>query len=143
MASALQSKRSRTVVGRFHKGDDLLEGLQRVCGELGIKTGRIAAIGAVMRARIGYYDQEKGEYLYNGLDRPLEITMLSGNVSLKDGNAMVHAHITLADSDGRAFGGHLASGTEVFACEYFVDVMDDVMLRREPDPETELFLWKL
>ncbi|MBD3370452.1 DUF296 domain-containing protein [Candidatus Fermentibacteria bacterium] len=143
MASAFQGTVSRTIVGRLPIGDDLLEGLQRVCTEKGIKTGRIAAIGAVGRARIGYYDQDEGEYLYNQLDRPLEITMLSGNVSLLDGNTMVHAHLTLADSEGRAYGGHLAAGTEVFACEYFVDVLDDVILRRKPDPETDLSLWDL
>lgn len=121
----------------------MLEGLRRVCAEKGVKTGRITAIGAVGKARIGYYDQEGGEYIYNQLDCPLEITMLNGNVSLLEGETMVHAHVTLADSEGRAYGGHLALGTEVFACEYFLDVLGDVILRRKPDPETDLSLWDL
>ena len=33
---------------------------------------------------------------------------------------MVHAHVTLGDAEGRAFGGHLAAGTPVFACEFVI-----------------------
>ncbi len=34
---------------------------------------------------------------------------------MKDGEIFVHAHITLADRKGRAYGGHLMPGTMVFA----------------------------
>ncbi len=69
-----------------------------------------------------------------------EITKLVGNVSLKEGRPMVHAHVTLAD-EGKAFGGHLAPGTVVFACEFIIQVFEGVSLTRSLDAETGLQLW--
>ena len=72
------------------------------------------------KARIGYYKQDLQKYMFLDLDRPMEILTLIGNVSLKDGQPMVHAHVTLCDEAGRAFGGHLAAGAPVFACEFVI-----------------------
>ena len=76
------------------------------------------------------------------IDRPLEITNLVGNVSLRDGNPFVHAHVTLADSAGHAYGGHLAPGTIVFACEFVLEVLSESVLERAFDETTGLYLWK-
>jgi predicted DNA-binding protein with PD1-like motif len=56
---------------------------------------------------------------------------------------MVHAHITLADDKGRVFGGHLASGTIIFACECVIEKFDGQAFRRIYDEETGLVLWDL
>ena len=108
----------RRIMGRLAKGDDLLLALEQRCLEAGIKLAEVRAIGAVSQARVGFYDQEKRKYDFLEMKKPLEILALVGNVSLKDGKPMVHAHITLGDAQGRAFGGHLAEGTRVFACEF-------------------------
>ncbi len=134
--------RGRTIMGRLQKGDDLLSSLQRICSGLEIAQGELSAIGAVTCARIGYYDQAERKYAFLHLSRHLEILSLMGNVSLKDGVAFVHAHVVLGDESGRAFGGHLAEGTEVFACEFTVrEFLTETPLRRSMDEETGLFLW--
>jgi len=66
-----------------------------------------------------------------------------GNVSLKDNSPFVHAHITLADKKANAYGGHLASGTVVFACEFMLEVFDGPVLQRDFDETTGLFLWTM
>ena len=128
-------------MGKLKHGEDLLEELTKICYENDMRLGRIEAIGAVQKARIGFYSQEKREYQYLTLDRPLEITKLIGNISLKDGKPMVHAHITMADEAGRAYGGHLASGTIIFACEVLVESFDGPIFERDYDHETGLPLW--
>jgi len=130
-------------MGRLSHGADLLEGLNRLCAELNIQCGRVEAIGAVQRACVGYYDQARREYKFNTIDAPLEILKLSGNVSIKDGAPMVHAHITLADDNGRAFGGHLGPGTTIFACECIIESFDGPAFQRTHDEETGLPLWQL
>lgn len=134
-------RQARVLMGRLIRGDDLLERLTEICVAEGVRTGRLEAIGAVEKARLAYYDQRAGEYQFFELATPLEITKLSGNVSLKDGQPMVHAHVTLADRDGRAFGGHLAPGTVVFACEFVVEVFDGPDFVRGFDEQTGLPLW--
>jgi len=129
-------------MGRLAKGDDLLRALEQVCREHNITLGEVRALGAVTRARVGYYDQEKREYYFLELDQPLEILALVGNVSLKDGRPMVHAHVTLGDNTGRTWGGHLGEGTPVFACEFALyEHLADQVLTRQYDPETGLTLW--
>ena len=130
-------------MGKLPHGADLLEALTEICVKEGIKLGRIEAIGAVRKARIGFYDQKCREYRFIDLDSPMEITNLTGNVSLRDGAPFVHAHITLADEEGRCFGGHLAPGTEVFACEFALHTLDGPDLERRYDEETGLPLWDL
>lgn len=128
-------------MGKLLHGADLLEEITAICKEKNIQLGSIEAIGAVQKAAIGFYDQTKREYQIISINEPLEITHLTGNISIKDGTPFVHAHVTLADASGRAYGGHLAVGTIVFACEFIIETFDGVTLKREFDRETGLSLW--
>jgi predicted DNA-binding protein with PD1-like motif len=130
-------------IGKLSHGGDLLEEITDICRKENIRLGRIEALGAVQRARLGFYDQQTHEYHFQDIDQPLEITKLVGNVSLKDGNPFVHAHITLTDKKGNAMGGHLAPGTLVFACEIILEVLDGPILERGFDRMTGLPLWEL
>ena len=132
----------RTLIGRLACGDDLLEAITTICQRAGIGLGRVEAIGAVRRARLGYYDQEKREYRFRNCPEPLELACLTGNVSRKDGEPIVHAHVTLCDEGDKTVGGHLAPGTEVFACEYVIHELTGTELSRGLDEETGLPLWK-
>jgi hypothetical protein len=137
-----QLTNGRKIMGRLPKGADLLGALEEQCRTHQITLGEVRAIGAVARARLGYYNQARRQYEFIDLDRPLEILTLTGNVSLKDGKPMVHAHVTLADEEGRAFGGHLAEGAPVFACEFVIqECRSPQVFRRALDQETGLFLW--
>jgi len=130
-------------MGKLSYGCDLLEEITSVCQKENIQLGRIEALGAVKRAHLGFYDQQKREYRFLTLPQPLEITKLIGNVSLKDGNPFVHAHVTLADETGKTFGGHLAPGTVVFACEFIIESFDGPVFERGFDEETGLPLWTM
>lgn len=132
----------KSLVGRLSHGADLLNELTKLCSENDISFGRVEAIGAVQKARIGFYNQSKREYEFITLDRPLEIVTLTGNVSLKDDTPMVHAHITLGDRDGKVYGGHLAPGTIAFACEYMLQRIEGDAYVRDFDEETGLPLWQ-
>jgi len=132
----------RRLMGRLAKGVDLLLALEKFCQQHNINLGEVRALGAVSRAKVGFYNQSQRKYYYLEFDQPLEILALVGNISLKDGKPMVHAHVTLADAQGRAVGGHLAEGTPVFACEFAIDEYTaDQELARQPDAETGLWLW--
>ena len=139
----IQPKPSRTFLGRFETNDDLLEALTAFCKKENIKLGTFSVIGAVKNAALGYYDQEKQQYAgCVELNKKLEIASCSGNISLKDGEIMVHAHIVLANWEGKAFGGHLMPGTKIFAAEFHIQELVGAELCREKDPKTGLPLWK-
>jgi predicted DNA-binding protein with PD1-like motif len=130
-------------MGKLTHGADLLNELTSICAEKDIKLGRITAIGAVSRARVGFYNQKKHEYEFISLDQPLEILSLTGNISLRDSKPVIHAHIALSDSTGKSYGGHLVPGTIVFACEWIIEVFDGPAFERAIDRQTGLPLWTL
>jgi len=132
----------RKIIGRLAKDEDLLAALEKCAREHGITLGEVQAIGAVIKARVGYYNQTERKYQYLDLVNPREILSLTGNISLKDGKPMVHAHITLSGEDGHAVGGHLAEGTLAFACEFMIqEYKSATSLTRQMDDPTGLFLW--
>ena len=139
---AIAVRAGRRFMGRLAKDGDLLTQLTAICREQGVTLGSVRAIGALSRARVGYYDQEARVYQYLDFPQDLEILALVGNVSLKEGQPMVHAHLTLGDAQGRALGGHLAEGCQVFACEYeLTEYLAEGPLERGFDQPTGLMLW--
>lgn len=142
MRRILPVRPRQTLIGRLPHGGDLLEEITKICIEEGVRLGTVSAIGAVQRARLGYYLQREREYQFFTLNEPLEIASLSGNVSLKDKEPFVHAHALLSDGNGRTFGGHLAPGTVIFACEVVIASCEGTELEREADDATGLPLWK-
>ena len=117
----MEVQEGRTFIGRFEFGQDLLEALTSLSKKENIKLGTFKVIGAVTSAKMGYYKQDVKEYAdCISLEKTLEITACIGNISLKDSEVFVHAHITLADHEGKCYGGHLMPGAKIFAAEYFV-----------------------
>jgi predicted DNA-binding protein with PD1-like motif len=130
-------------MGRVPQGEDLLGYLNQVCLEESIEVGQVSAIGAVTQAKIGFYDQAGQEYGFMDFNQTMEIVSLMGNVSLKDGKPFVHAHVVLGDHEGRLFGGHLAEGAPVFACEFIINKFNsDQVFERGLDQGTGLLLWQ-
>lgn len=132
---------SKIIMGRLQKGDDLLPALEKIIIEEEIQWGSLTAIGAIEKAKLAYFDQQKKEYRDFAVNYPAEITNCLGNISLKEGKPFIHAHITLADEQGTLCGGHLMQGTIVFACEFKIEQYEGDVPHRKADAETTLFLW--
>ena len=132
---------SRCLMGRIEHGKDLLDELTALCLQEHVTLGQVTAIGAMQKARVGYYNQKTRQYEYLEWNEEVELLGLIGNVSIRDGKPAVHAHVTLADRKGNAFGGHLVQGTIVFACEYSLVILEGPELTRRPDSTTGLPLW--
>ena len=131
----------RIWVGRLDTGDDLVEEIERVCGEHDVRAAWVSAVGAVRRASFAYYEQDDRRYLELSSDEHHEITGFVGNISMREGKPFLHAHATFCARDGSAVGGHLLAGCEVFAAEFTLREMTAVELVRTPDEGSGLSLW--
>ena len=130
------------LMGRLPHGGDMLKELTQLCRRHGVTLGKVTALGAVQVARIQYYNQSAKEYEESLIEEPMELTSLVGNISERDGEPFVHAHVTLSARDGKVTGGHLGEGTVVFAAEYVIERYEGAALRRQFDGVTGLFLWR-
>ncbi len=125
----------------INHGADLYGSLSDYCLKNNLPAGLFFAIGALKKAEFGFYDQTKKKYLLESVNRPLEILSCLGNISLKDGQPFIHAHLTVSDKKGRIYGGHLEKGSLVFACECAIVETSGELLNRKFDKITGLNLW--
>jgi len=135
-------KPGRLFIGRLPYGRDLITSIEDFCQKSSIQMATFSAIGAVSSFTIGAHDQEQQVYVTATETASLEIVTCVGNVSLMDGNPVVHAHIVLGDKQGKLIGGHLFSETIVFAGEISLQALIEKPLERTYDEKTGLSLWK-
>ncbi|MGA1974062.1 MAG: DUF296 domain-containing protein [Conexivisphaerales archaeon] len=132
----VQGNAGRVIVANLSRGSDLLESLEKLASESNVVGGIFTAIGAVGKAAFTYYDQTNREYVSITMDEELEIVSCSGNFGVLDGRPKIHCHVVFSDRKGRAFGGHLTKGTEVFVGEVHLMEVGGVELERKEDPAT-------
>ena len=130
------------LIVRVEHDSDLITFITSLAKSNGLKAGTFTAIGALKHAKIGFYDQEKHEYLEVRLSDPQEIASCIGNISIKKGVPFVHAHAVLADQKGDVKAGHLLEG-KVFAAEVHIIEFPKNKLVRKNDETTGLFLLDL
>jgi predicted DNA-binding protein with PD1-like motif len=133
---------SKELIVRLKHDADLVQTVTELVRSKGIEAGSFTAIGALKRARLGYYDQKNHEYRELKIDSPHEMASCIGNVSLKDGEPFIHAHVVLADETGNTKAGHLVEGV-VFAAEVHLRQLEGPRLERKYDEVTGLSLWNM
>jgi predicted DNA-binding protein with PD1-like motif len=120
----------RVVPIRLTPSTDLRLFLEQVLQEQKEQAGWVlSGIGSLSVAPLRLAGQEE----LTVLEGDLEILTLSGSLS-PDG---AHLHISVADSQGRVSGGHLAMGATVrTTAEVLVALLPACSFRRELDPST-------
>jgi predicted DNA-binding protein with PD1-like motif len=141
--SQTESRTGRTVFVRLRENEDLLNAIKARAEQNSIHAGFFFLIGTVKRAVLGYY--KEGKYKQIEVAGPLEIVSCMGNLSLReDGELVAHAHIAVADEEGRMFGGHLLPGCPIDATgELILVETPEVKLKRVLEKKLNLYLWHL
>jgi len=125
---------------------DLLEALLSYAKNNNCKSCWIFGIGALKKANLAWYNQEKMEYEEKLFDENLEIVSLSGNISSIDNpdleeKLFPHFHLSLSDGDGNVYGGHVLPGCKIFVCEICCIQSDEIDKIRKYDKKRGLWLW--
>jgi len=141
-AGLFEYNASKELIIRLKYDTDVVQSITEIAKNKGIEAGSFTAIGALKHARLGYYDQENHEYREMKIDSPHEMAGCVGNVSLKDGEPFVHAHVVLSDEKGNTRAGHLLEGI-VFAAEVHLSQLEGPKLERKYDEVTGLSLWNM
>ncbi len=134
--------KGRATVCRLPHQGDLLLSITEIARENKIRMASIRCIGALSKFSFAFYDQKQKRYSTKELSGDFEILACIGNISVKDDEIMCHAHITVGDEEGRAFGGHLVEGCIIFAGELIIEELLGKPLDRGYDDVTGLKLWR-
>lgn len=110
---------------RLPSGQDIFDSIESFVKANNIKAGCVlSAVGSLTRAVIRHANRSFFTE-YNG---HFEIVSMTGTVSLYGS----HLHISIADGDGKTFGGHLVSGCRIYTtAEIVLAVFPGVVYKRE------------
>ena len=118
---------------RLDPGEEIVAEISAICGKENVRLGSVSGIGAVNKAVVGLFRPDTKEYISDTLEKPFEITALTGNVSEMNGKLYLHLHITLADIEHNCFGGHLNEAIVSATAEIWIDVAEGTVDREHND----------
>src|SRR6266436_140840 len=133
----------KTFILVFETGDELAEGLLRFAKEQKLSAASFKAVGALSSVRLGWFSWESKRYEPSvTLDEQVELLSLIGDVALKDGKPVVHAHAVVEKKDGTAHGGHLLQAFVRPTCEVVL-TESSAHLQKFINPESGVALIRL
>ena len=137
------SETPKTFVLIFRTGDELSSGLSRFAEEQNLSAASLEAVGGLSSVRLAYFDWETKKYQPSVvLEEQVELLSLIGDVALRDGRPVVHAHMVIGKRDGTAHGGHLIEARVRPTCEVVITESPG-HLRKVVDPESGLALIRI
>jgi predicted DNA-binding protein with PD1-like motif len=93
--------------------------------------------------RLGWFSWESKKYEPSvTLHEQVELLSLIGDVAVKDGKPVVHAHAVIGKKDGTAHGGHLLEAHIRPTCEVIL-TESPIHLQKQIDPQSGLALIRL
>ena len=122
--------------------EPVMETLTSVCKNNDIMNGQISGIGAVKEIEMGAYDLDSKSYLRKQYPDNHELISFQGNITLKDGNPFIHAHITIGNHDLHTRGGHLFEMKVAVVGEFIIRNIES-NVHREFDKNIGLAVWCL
>ena len=120
----------------------IMEALAAFCKEKEVYCGKVSGLGAIGSATFRFLDPATKQYVDKTFEEQMEISTLTGNISVKDKQPYLHVHITACRRDYTCVGGHLLDARVNGACELFVEDYYLTSAGRRPDEETGLNLYK-
>lgn len=133
----------KTVFARFDEGEDLLLTLKALAEKHNIKSGFFNFIGGLKTLAFGLLEKD-GKYRQIKINARncIELLPTFGNVTQKEGQTLIHAHIIASEEEkGIAMGGHLVEGSIIYPFAEVVMHEVDTVIDRAHDPKVNL--WKM
>jgi uncharacterized protein len=123
------------IVSRMTPGNDLKKGLEDLINLYEFKSGIIICMvgslnNAVLRMSNGNKKHFKGLF---------EIVSAEGTITTNG----IHIHISISDTEGNVYGGHLLEGCTVYTTAEIAIIESKMIFKRSYDPKTgynELFV---
>ena len=123
----------------FGEGDEAFSGLLAFAQKYRVTSAHFTAIGGLSRATLAWYDPQRKMFKKIPIESQVEVVSMIGDIALYQGKPVVHAHMVVATSDGRAHGGHVLAAYVSPTLEVMVTV-DPIAMQKRFDPDNGLTL---
>ena len=132
----------QTFILVFDKDEDLKQPLLTFAGKKSLSAAQLTAIGAFSEVTLGYFDRRTKTYQPIRIQEQVEVLSFVGNITCRENEPKLHAHVVVGKSDGTAYGGHFLQGKIWPTLEMIISEAPQ-HLRRVQDEETGLALINL
>ena len=134
----MQSKEKKNIIFiKLFTDEDINKQIKKACKIYDVKIAIIiSGIGQLKNVQLGYF-KEKGNYVKEIFNKPLEILSLNGNICREDREYIIHMHAVLGDEKKNALGGHFFDGIVNVTAE-IVLLKTDINAKRKYDDQTGL-----
>jgi uncharacterized protein len=116
-----------------------MSGLTDFARQNKVASASFTAIGAFSHATVAWFDDGRKEFRLIPIKQQSELTSMIGNITLSGEQAVAHAHVSVASSDGTVRGGHLIDAYVFPTLEVFMTVYPTA-LHKQLDDATGLKL---
>ena len=124
-------------VVRMDPGDEIINCLTMLQEQEKFGFAQVIGLAAVDEVEIGVFDVGEKVFRGNTFKGTFEVSNLTANLTMMEGQPYVHAHMTFGDESGRAYGGHLVrariSATGEFMVQGWHDIRPDEDVGRRFD----------
>lgn len=127
---------------RLDLNEDIIESLRRFAMSHSIEGATFSGIGAVSKVEIGYYSLEDKKYHATTYPGTYELISLNGNISVMNGEPVVHAHGAVSSETNATLGGHITRAVCAITVEISLYAHGN-RFTRSPDHVTGLNLLSL
>lgn len=110
-----------------------MEEILRIARREKIRTARVEAIGRVNKLKLAFFNDGTKAYEEHDYEESLEVAVMLGNITLKDGRPFLHLHGTFGRKDMTVIGGHVVSATVLPILELVITLTKNKALRRFDD----------
>jgi hypothetical protein len=104
------------------KGDEVMSGLTDFARQNKVTSASFTAIGAFSHVTVAWFDDSKKEFKLIPIKQQVELVSMIGDIALSGDQPVVHAHVSVASSDGTVRGGHLIEADVFPTLELFLTV---------------------
>lgn len=92
---------------KFEKDEKLHKTLEQFMKDQKIPGAFYQGLGALKNCELGFYHLHKKEYQRETFPDEAELLNLTGSLTWFEGTPVVHSHVTLGNTEFKAYGGHL------------------------------------
>jgi predicted DNA-binding protein with PD1-like motif len=122
---------TRETFVRLDPGEEILDVLRSVSVETPIHVASISSgVGMLKSAVLGFFEVPLDDYVPTDYEGPLDLSVVSGNITWRDGVPVPHVHVVFNDREMRTISGHLLRGICHITVELFLSHPSDLSLTR-------------
>jgi len=115
---------------KFDKDEKLHKTLEQFMRDQKIPGAFYHGLGALKNCELGFYHLNKKEYHRETFPEEAELLNITGSLTWFEGNPIVHSHVTLGDTEFKAYGGHLFEADVAVTVELMITVFKESVERK-------------